>query len=289
MTVTPESHRRVLQRTFNPADATLRDIFGWNRWFQIHRIDEEILQLLRRAGAVEQRGGLARSAIRFSTYGPYLVAHSGYPTTGHDAVFFGPDTYRFLKLIERFAQHCGVAPERIAEIGTGTGTAAIHLGRRFPDATVVATDINQGALQFCAVNAVLNDVAVAPCYSDIMNGVPGVFDLIVANPPYLLDAGRRQYRHGGGKSGEALSLRIVQEGSARLSPNGKLVLYTGVAMEAGADHFRNALEDMLSPTPWMIYEYDEIDPDVFGEELDAAAYARCDRIAVVGVVVASKH
>jgi release factor glutamine methyltransferase len=36
---------------------------------------------------------------RFSTLNNLLLAHSPYPTTDADAVFFGPDTYRFCKLI----------------------------------------------------------------------------------------------------------------------------------------------------------------------------------------------
>jgi hypothetical protein len=31
------------------------------------------------------------------------------------------------------------------------------------------------------------------------------------------------------------------------------------------------------------FSYEEIDPDVFGEELDRSAYAEADRIAVVGL------
>jgi hypothetical protein len=33
------------------------------------------------------------------------------------------------------------------------------------------------------------------------------------------------------------------------------------------------------------YTYEEIDPDVFGEELDNAPYDRADRIAVVALTV----
>ena len=36
---------------------------------------------------------------RFSTLTDLLLAHSRYPTIDADAVFFGPDTYRFCKPI----------------------------------------------------------------------------------------------------------------------------------------------------------------------------------------------
>ena len=37
--------------------------------------------------------------------------------------------------------------------------------------------------------------------------------------------------------------------------------------------------------PGLQFVYEEIDPDVFGEELDRQAYAHADRIAVVGLTV----
>jgi hypothetical protein len=37
--------------------------------------------------------------------------------------------------------------------------------------------------------------------------------------------------------------------------------------------------------PGLQFVYEEIDPDVFGEELDRHAYAHADRIAVVGLTV----
>jgi len=277
----------VLQRPFDPASATLRDIFGWNRPFLLGRLDYTLRQLLVEAAAIQEHDGLATCTLRFSTCGSHLVVHSGFPTMGHDAVFFGPDTYRFIGLLDQTIDMCG-SPARIVDIGTGTGMAAIHLSHRFPDAAVFGADINHAALQLCAVNAALNGVPVQPCFSDVLNGLAGSFDLIVANPPYLVDAAQRQYRHGGGKSGEGLSIRIVEEGVARLTPTGRLILYTGVAIKNGANHFRQAIEELLRPTPWRIHAYRETDPDVFGEELDSATYGDCDRIAVVGVVIGAQ-
>ena len=41
-----------------------------------------------------------RSALRVSSLGDQLYFHSAYPTCEPNAVFFGPDTYRFLRALQ---------------------------------------------------------------------------------------------------------------------------------------------------------------------------------------------
>ena len=115
----------------------------------------------------------------------------------------------------------------------------------------------------------------------------GSFDLIVSNPPYLIDGTGRSYRHGGGQLGEGLSLEILRQSLPRLSPGGTFLLYTGSAIVGGLDGFLQAAHDLLigSKFDW---SYKEMDPDVFGEELDLPAYAEADRIAAVVLTVTSE-
>src|SRR3954468_20717642 len=89
VTPTPETHRRVLARGA-PA-RTLRDVFGWSKPFAPGVLPEDVLELLEAAGALLREGALLRSSVRFSSLGPLLLAHSAYPTTAADSVFFGPD------------------------------------------------------------------------------------------------------------------------------------------------------------------------------------------------------
>jgi methylase of polypeptide subunit release factors len=148
---------------------------------------------------------------------------------------------------------------------------------------VTLTDINQGALRFCRVNAALNGIdEVRIVESDLFAKVDGHFDFILANPPYLVDPLARLYRHGGGELGFELSLRIVNDGISRLAPGGRLLLYTGSAVVDGRDLFHEALSNSLARRG---FSYEEIDPDVFGEELDHSPYDRADRIAVVSVTI----
>ena len=122
--------------------------------------------------------------------------------------------------------------------------------------------------------------------SDLLSGVPGgPLDLVVANPPYLVDPAERAYRHGGGPLGAGLSLAILDAALGRLAPGGTLLLYTGAAVVNGRGPFRVAAEERLAADPGVAWTYREMDPDVFGEELDTPAYAEADRIAAVVLTV----
>ena len=87
--------------------------------------------------------------------------------------------------------------------------------------------------------------------------------------------------------GLALSVRIGQEALARLAPGGRLLLYTGVAIVGGVDAFLIDMQPLLTDARFK-WSYTEIDPDVFGEELEQPAYAHVERIAAVGLTVTRK-
>jgi hypothetical protein len=44
------------------------------------------------------------------------------------------------------------------------------------------------------------------------------------------------------------------------------------------------LQSLLAGQP-VRFTYEELDPDVFGEELESAPYDQADRIAVVGITI----
>lgn len=306
-TVTPATHARVLARDPDASAASLRGVFGWSLPYASAApqaggaLTPAMADLMARAGIVEcasGAGGAApaaarlRSTLRCSTLHGQLYFHSAYPTSAASSVFFGPDTYRFIRALraETAARDCAGAapPARIADLCCGAGPAAIVLAERYPDAEVLAIDINRSALELTQVNAALarlpNVHAVA---SDLLGAVEGGFDLITANPPYLLDATQRSYRHGGGELGEGLAVRIVEAALERLNPGGVLMLYTGVAMVDGQDVLRRRTEPLLDRAD-CTWRYQEIDPDVFGEELATPAYAETERIAAVWLT-ATKH
>jgi methylase of polypeptide subunit release factors len=240
---------------------------------------------------LELQAGLFRSKVRFSSLGRMLFAHSAYPTSGADAVFFGPDTYRFAALIENTLRHHPLKEgARILDVGCGAGPggliAAKHTGLPVGAAIeVVLADINPQALVYAHANAELNGMSGAQyAQGDLFGAAEGQFDFIVANPPYLVDPAGRVYRNGGGSLGTGLGERIVAEGIPRLRPGGQLLLYTGVPIMEGRDPFMAAIEPALKRAGCR-FDYRELDPDVFGEELDMPAYAAADRIAAVALTV----
>ncbi|MFK0035491.1 methyltransferase [Pseudomonas monteilii] len=283
--VTPATQARVNARADAQQARTLRDVFGWSRPFAASLLSPDELAQLRLAGVLEVQGALWRSNVRWSSLDDLLLVHSAWPTNSRDAVFFGPDSYRFAQLIH---DHLRSTPERVqhaVDIGCGSGVGALLIARAAQHAQVCAVDINPMALRHTAINAALAGLAnVSVERSDLLDDIAGTFDLIVANPPYMLDAGQRAYRHGGGALGAELSLRIVEQARERLSPGGTLLLYTGVAIVEGRDALLEAMRLRLAG-PAFSWFYRELDPDVFGEQLLEPGYEQVERIAAVALTV----
>ncbi|AZF53714.1 HemK family modification methylase [Pseudomonas sp. R4-34-07] len=285
ITPTPLTHERVYRRLGTPLAMNMRDVFGWSMPFDNELLPEAFRDELQQAEVIEKHDALWRSSVRWSSLDDLLFAHSPYPTVEADAVFFGPDSYRFAQVIQAHLQQRFEPLKRAVDIGCGAGVGALVIAHARHDAEVLAVDINPRALRLTAVNAELAGLANVSVYqSDVLASVDGEFDLIVANPPYMNDDRQRAYRHGGGALGEQLSVRIVSESLPRLAIGGSLVLYTGVAMVAGGDAFLEAVKPLLTSDAYG-WTYRELDPDVFGEELDKPGYERVERIAVVALTV----
>jgi methylase of polypeptide subunit release factors len=282
--VTPTTHRIIYERP-NTAPS-LQSVFGWNQRFTPADIDAEFVHLLRQANALDQRDGGYRSAVRFASLEDLVFVHSGFPTHDPESVFFGPDTYRFARLLRASLADLGkVSGLRVVDVGCGSGAGGIYLSKLFDIGThLVLADINLKALTLSAINAAINDVAATTVLSDVLVGVEGQADIIVANPPYLVDPEQRLYRHGGGTLGVEIAGRIVEQALSRLTIGGRLVLYTGTPIIAGLDVFFQLVHPLLQLHA-QHFVYEEIDPDVFGEELTQPAYAKADRIAAVGLTV----
>ncbi len=84
----------------------------------------------------------------------------------------------------------------VLDIGTGSGCIALGIKSKNPHLMVEAWDISKNALKVQAVkevNAKLNDLVITTRKKDILTFLPDTnctnkYDIIVSNPPYVLDS-----------------------------------------------------------------------------------------------------
>jgi release factor glutamine methyltransferase len=132
---------------------------------------------------------------------------------------------------------------RIADIGTGSGILAITLAAELPAASVVATDLSGDALDVARQNAEELGVAgrIAFVETSYLDNVDGMFDLVVANPPYVRDSDKlalsRDVRHEpdvalfGGPDGLRDVGGVLDAAVAKVKPGGWFVMEFGYGQE----------------------------------------------------------
>ena len=81
--------------------------------------------------------------------------------------------------------------KEILDIGSGSGCIAISLAKNFPNSKVTALDISKDALKVAKQNAKLNNADIDFINADILNyNSNKKYDVIVSNPPYILESER---------------------------------------------------------------------------------------------------
>ncbi|MDH6306084.1 release factor glutamine methyltransferase [Parabacteroides sp. PF5-5] len=98
------------------------------------------------------------------------------------------------ELVDRIVNEQRGKALRILDIGTGSGCIAIALSRNLPESEVLALDVSEAALLTARENNLLNKATVSFIQADVlspeqlMTVLPASFDVLVSNPPYVLDA-----------------------------------------------------------------------------------------------------
>jgi len=137
---------------------------------------------------------------------------------------------------------------RILDLGTGSGIIAITLGLERPQATLIATDKSEAALQVAKENADhlgANNIQfrVSDWFSQLTTET---FDFILSNPPYInmrdkhLLQGDVQHEPKtalvAAQQGLADILAIVQQAPQHLNPGGHLLIEHGYDQQAAVQH-----------------------------------------------------
>ena len=106
------------------------------------------------------------------------------------------------------------------DLGTGCGLQALLSANH--STRVTATDVNPRALRYAAFNAALNGIGnVQLVQGSWLRPVRGQkFDLIVANPPYVISPDSTFVYRDSGKPGDLVSRRLVREIPSHLAENG---------------------------------------------------------------------
>ena len=111
--------------------------------------------------------------------------------------------------------------ERALDLGTGCGVQSLHLATHAAD--VVATDVNERALEMTRLNAGLNEVELDVRRGDLFEPVADDrFDLVVTNPPFVISpaTGQRLVYRDSGLPGDEVVRRVVSGVPGLLRPGG---------------------------------------------------------------------
>lgn len=156
-------------------------------------------------------------------------------------------------------------PTRILDLCTGGGCIGLSAALQFPEAEVVLADLSAEALSLAEENLQALDSdgslkrRVRLVQSDLFDKVPGQFDLIISNPPYVSEAEwsslPAEFHHEPSmglvseQQGLAIPLKILRQSYDKLLPEGMLVLevgYSADALQARCEQF---------PFLWLEFEH----------------------------------
>jgi ribosomal protein L3 glutamine methyltransferase len=128
---------------------------------------------------------------------------------------------------------------RVLDLCTGNGSLAVLAALAWPEVQVTGADISDDALAVAAINVAHHDLQarVQLVHSDGLSALPGPFDLILCNPPYVcqasMDALPAEYRAepelalAGGTDGMDFVRQMFQDAPSRMSTLAVLVLEIG--------------------------------------------------------------
>ncbi len=144
------------------------------------------------------------------------------------------------ELVELLKSKITNPKSQILDVGTGSGVIALSLAAQFSEAEITATDISQDALSLARENAAQLGLANRVTFSsgDLLTSVTHVYDVIVANLPYVPAADRatlsREVLHDpetalfASEQGTEMICKLIDAARSHLSASGLLALELGI-------------------------------------------------------------
>lgn len=189
-------------------------------------VDADVLE---EAGLVEREGELVRAPLRLTPDDGLLVAYDRderlqdedyVPGVGNSSRTLASLTVR-------------EPADRVLDAGTGCGIQALLASRHA--GAVIATDLSRRALHYADLNCRLNRATIELREGSWFEPVRGEsFDLIVANPPFVISPSNRYVFRDSGSAGEAVAREIVRTAATHLRQGGHAtILCNWVCPNAG--------------------------------------------------------
>jgi methylase of polypeptide subunit release factors len=197
---------------------------------------------LEAAGLVARDGDLVRAASRLTPHAGLLLAHDG-KDNEHDPDHVGGMNSAAGTMATLTIRR---PVDRALDLGTGSGLQALLAARHAQ--SVVATDVNRRALRYAALNARLNGVEL-----DLREGSwfepvgDEEFDLIVANPPYVISPDTQYVFRDSGLDGDTVSRDVVRGAAAHLREGGHATIMCNWICR-NADETWQPLEEWVAGT-----------------------------------------
>lgn len=76
---------------------------------------------------------------------------------------------------------------KILDIGCGSGVIGLTLKKFFPESDVTLVDISKEAIEVAKENAKKLNLEVSFIESDVFQNVYDIYDVVISNPPYIMD------------------------------------------------------------------------------------------------------
>ena len=181
-------------------------------------IPERMIGLFLNAGVLTMEDGSLKSTVRISPFAEYLIL------SDHAVLRSGTlraDTILWPNPSTLLCYHLSIqAPVgRTLDLGTGNGILAVAAASH--SGSVVATDLNPRARDFCLFNAALNGATQVEFREGNAEPVRGErFDLILANPPFFVTPSVRHVYSDNSMELDGFCRTLIRQAPEHLNENG---------------------------------------------------------------------